>query len=1479
MEPAHKKILKSLTLEMRHLLEGYFTSTGEWIAGDLEQRLRSLGVRRDRDPLPVDEMSQLNDADRAARLVVDAYVATRKEAGVGASAAVAEFIRETAYTWANRLVAIRCMEAREVIDDDVVLTKAVYGGRSLRHHRLVRQSPELERAEDSGLFAALEKAFRDLSERLPLAFDAKAPGIALRPSVATLNTCVALLSGTQSPPGQEPAGDAVFKAPDTLGWAYQYWNTEEKKRVFEAAAGKGPDRKRHKIEGANIVPATQLYTEPYMVKFLVQNSLGALWASMHPDTALAADWEYFIADAERATVLPRSPDTITILDPACGSGHFLLEAFDVLMSIYREADPARTVDSIIVDILTKNLHGIDIDQRAVEIAEIVLWMKAAEQLEFPWEFLCPATNLVATNLRLPKGPDHLEGFLTKHPEDRPLKPALQVVFEGLAHADELGALLLVEEPVEKELRLIKQREDQHGAARTTDPQTRIFRQGEQTALPLSARSFEDWRNDVLGRLQAHFGEEAQASDLVQAFFGKSVERALGLFDLLSLRYDVVAANPPYMTSRNMGIQVQSYLARHYGDAKRDLYTAFIARTSALCVESGRAALVTQHGWMFASGYANLRSNPASGLLRTCYLENIAHLGPHGFEEITGEVVSSVLSIIQASAPAGRLSTAIRLIDLPTPGDKAQALKHREDSRVYLFRQSELVSIPGAPICYWIGLEFQEMLSTWAKVGDIVEVFPGLKTGSDARFLRFFWEVSEQPGWVPYSKGGGGFERWYGQTQYVADWRNGRAPYREYPDSRQPYSESYFRDGMFVYSAAGDGALGVRDFGVSPAIFGSKGPAVFPGSDRWIVGYLNTRCASYLIQSMTVGLDILVENVRALPVRRPELDLQARIESAVTRAVLARRKMAGASLTDRAFDGSKELADLFLAELEQLEAEAEIDEGVRSLLSLTDAQVAEVFGAVGAPVTSYPRAAANGGLLSLIIQALDGQASVDGDDQSRSDADDGADEVSDGSLAPLPANGPLERTSMAVGIHPQTVLSEVLSAMAAGKVVSRKASAEAMVTTVTKLVLQVLGFRWPSQIARGESLPAWADADGVVPLTYLPAEESIGRKIEGMLGESAGGEGTAPALGVSLDLWLGTRFFDSHVRQFKKRPVAWQVQSGAFTPRMSPAFACLLAGQHVTGDTLPLIRSHYVGPGKVRLESERRVLERIDSRSADQALRFDELQTHIHELVRFETVLRGVEESGFYSPELPAIAVQDALQSLVKPLLARFRAELSSKELQWCEEANAIDSGLGAPLTAALDRIPEACARAFAAEASKPTEEPTIRRAVIEAAPRLATFAIHEAVNAWDGAFDAWVRVQRDAAVAAGRKPPKLKHEKDAAMALRLRIRGWTPATTGIPSFVAGLPLFDPVCGEPGRAAASTLEDFVLSESAYRPDVNDGVRVNIAPLQRAGVLAADVLASKDVPGAIADRAAWRADERRWVREGKLPRVGWWPKGVE
>ncbi|MFH0801979.1 MAG: N-6 DNA methylase, partial [bacterium] len=710
---------------------------------------------------------------------------------------------------------------------------------------------------------------------LPLLFDPQAPAIALKPGVAALKACLRLLSAT----------DELFTAPDALGWAYQYWNTEEKDRVRDRVR----TVKGAKIEKLDIIPETQLYTEPYMVKFLVQNSLGALWMAMHPESRLCDSWEYFVRDADRPTVSPKPVQMFSFLDPCTGSGHFLLEAFDLLYAMYEEEGELKTPADICEAILTRNLYGIDIDERSIQITALALTMKAKEKAS---DFLPTWMNLAAANIHPANGPDRLTAFLEKHPEDKPLRNALTTVFESLGHADELGSLLQIEEPVEKELRYLKSLDDEE----KTDTDQAVlplkdFEKSEQQRLPLGTDSYEDWKAGVLDRLKAHFREETASTDLSTRFFGQAAGKGLSLFDFLSRRYDVVATNPPYMGSKNMGPIVKRYVETHFTPGKRDLYAAFILRCLELArPETGRVAMVTQQSWMFLRSFAELRALDEEklkkaigfkGILRDTSIETLAHLGEHAFLDSSAAGAFVVLFTLAKKAPAGdhRL-TAFRLIGPKSPEEKELLLrisvfKDNQTSLVSNPKQKHFVNIPLSPIGYWLRDNFYKVFKN-KTIGDISKIVQQIITADNKRFLRYAWEITNlNKNWLGYLKSGG-YARWSGYEKMLINWRaNGEtiklAILEKYQYLKGNWGwlikeETFFKTG-WTYTLMARGCFGVRQLS-SNFICDSVSPAIIPHEEcLGLSSILNSRIISYLLRSTTSEIKFRENYVARMPLPR------------------------------------------------------------------------------------------------------------------------------------------------------------------------------------------------------------------------------------------------------------------------------------------------------------------------------------------------------------------------------------------------------------------------------------------------------------------------------------------------------------------------------------------------------------------------------------------------------------------------------------
>jgi len=943
MEPQLKAKLKSIVLDLRHILEGRYDDTGSWHPGDLEERLAALGVRRDRESLPLEQLSHLSEEDRRARLIVDAFIQSAPQSEQSREESVGEFLQEASYTWANRLIALRCMEARGLIDE-IIIQKESYGGRSLKHHRLTRQNPEVCAGEDDGLYAALFAEFVERAEELPLLFHPDEPVITLKPGVAALKKCIQLLS----------ADDEIFTAPDALGWAYQYWNTEEKDRVFE----KVRTVKGAKIEKGDIIPVTQLYTEPYMVKFLVQNSLGALWMAMHPASRLSESWEYYVRDADRAPMERKSLKQLSFLDPSVGSGHFLLEAFDLLFAMYMEEGELKTPGEICEAILSQNLFGIDIDERAIQIAACALYMKAKEKDP---AFRPTRINLTATNIHIGADMDHLAAFLEKYPEDKPIQTSLQLIFESLRHADELGTLLQIEEPVEKEFRFLKALDDEE---KTGPPkQQALFAEmekPEQLALPLNVISFEEWKSGLLARLSAHFREEFVSADFSTCFFGETAGKGLSLFDFLSRRYDVVATNPPYMGSKNMGPVVKRYVESHFTPGKRDLYAAFILRCLELAKpETGRVAMVTQQSWMFLRSFVDLRAldeeklkkvTGFKGILRETSIETLAHLGEHAFNDSSAAGAFVVLFTLAKKTPADdhRL-TAFRLIGPKSPEEKATHLRNGNHTTVIRPFQSRFLTIPQTPVCYWLRERFFDLLAG-KTLGDVADVCQGLATANDPRFVRFTWEAPpdqwELPArnrrWVPFEKGGG-YGKWFGHHFWTLDWAHGGARIKAFPASVVRNERHYFKEG-WTYSYMARGSYGLRCLEIGSIFAHISSAVILRTEELAIANRLNARISSFLVRALAARIQLTESYIWRLPLADGDLKNLPDIQEA---CVVLKRRLVAYDVVERTFTGSL-LANTVIGDFSHIDCgeAAAIAAVLHTIEGVSERMVFAVYGVAG-----------------------------------------------------------------------------------------------------------------------------------------------------------------------------------------------------------------------------------------------------------------------------------------------------------------------------------------------------------------------------------------------------------------------------------------------------------------------------------------------------------------------------------------------------
>ncbi len=470
-------------------------------------------------------------------------------------------------------------------------------------------------------------------------------------------------------PGISPA----WKAEETIGWVYQFFNEEEKAVVFDRLF-----KKKEKILSQEIPAATQLFTMRWIVRFLVENTLGRLWVQMHPDSKLVDELGYMVPLSGDVPAEPlRQAKEITLLDPACGTMHFGLVAFDLFAEMYREelahagqpGWPARAsvaaAEEIPAAIIQNNLFGIDIDLRAVQLAALTLYFKAKRMNK--------AARLSDHNLAcadvLPLDGARLGGFI-REMKFRPIYERLiRKLWGRLEEISQLGSLLRLETEISALIEGEKARFEREGR------QLDLFGQAQAEFEGEAARA-EYWEIMAAQILQAldHFARSAADQGRDERFFTQEAAKGLRVLDLMMRRYDCVVANPPYMSRRSMNDTLADLLSEYYPNAKGDLYAAFIARCAEMAHETGRIGMITQQSFMFISSYEELRK----GLLEEFAIEVMAHTGPRAFAEISGEKVNTTAFVLRrepdALRRANNTGTYFRLVHEPDAEAKRVAFE-------------------------------------------------------------------------------------------------------------------------------------------------------------------------------------------------------------------------------------------------------------------------------------------------------------------------------------------------------------------------------------------------------------------------------------------------------------------------------------------------------------------------------------------------------------------------------------------------------------------------------------------------------------------------------------------------------------------------------------------------------------------------------------------------------------------------------------
>lgn len=782
-----------------------------------------------------------------------------------------QVMEEVAYTWFNRIIAIRFMEVNDYLptrirvlsseDEKKVEPDAVTQALDLIE-KLGLDREKIYNYQDNndteGLFKyVFIKQCNALGKIMPVMFEK------IQDYTELLLPDNLLVEGSVIRDLINNIKEDDFKEQvEIIGWLYQYYISEKKDEVFNGL------KKNKKITKENIPAATQLFTPDWIVKYMVENSLGRLWLEGHPNETLKSEWKYYLEEAEQEPDVEKelekireeskklSPEDITVLDPAMGSGHILVYAFDVLYQIYLSAGYSeRDIPRLILE---KNLYGLDIDDRAGQLAYFALIMKArsyARRFFRDIERNPIELNVCAIQESNGISEEDIEYFADG---DEGIKREVEYLVEVFTDAKEYGSILKVNK--------------------------------------VDFNKIEKKFIEVKNKISNLFINENK-----EILINK-IPTLISQCKIMSKKYYIMCTNPPYMGVRTMNSKLYKYITEHYVNSKNDLFGVFMELDNLYLNTNGFISMINQHSWMFLSGFESLRTN----IIKNRLIINMLHLGSRTFDDIGGEVVQSTAFNIRKLRIKHFKGVYLRLVDYSSSQNKEKiylkALKNDTQCK-YNISQEQYIGLPGNPIAYWMSLNIEKILKNSDSMGEFAKPRQGMSTSNNDKFLRLWHEVDfsnigmkikcleeaakSKYKWFPFNKGGE-FRKWYGNNEYIVNWQYDGLEIKEYATKLyKNYSRTikniqyYFKEGI-TWTRISTGNFGVRycDIGF---LFSDAGCCAFPKKEdlNYIMAMLCSKVALLFLEILNPTLTFQVGNVCNIPlVKNNKIELKKHINNNV-----------------------------------------------------------------------------------------------------------------------------------------------------------------------------------------------------------------------------------------------------------------------------------------------------------------------------------------------------------------------------------------------------------------------------------------------------------------------------------------------------------------------------------------------------------------------------------------------------------------------
>lgn len=810
------------------------------------------------------DTSGLDEAALSLRSSLDAIIANHIEETGSYKGAYDKALDEYTFTLFNRLAALKVMESHRMFPE-VVTKRAENGGRSYGHRAWLEQNSAMASEELEGLHQYIRFAFDSLGKEIRLY--SQDSTYDMLPYVLDLNTIIAAVNAVEEDGDVEAE---IWQSDDIMGWLYESYNLS-KKQTFKDSGDK--------IEFDKVSLTSQVYTPRWVVEFLVNNSLGKLYLEMYPDSDIKR--KYKIANIPTTRVrTPKPLHKLRLIDPATGSANFLLYAFDLFYALYidqienyGEEYEEEDIPKLIIE---NNLYGVDLDDRAIQIAQLGLYIKALRKNS---RVHIEKFNVVSSDFYLPDFEVVADSFSGSLASDLNQKQLIKGIWADLQRAYQFGSLIQIEERFNTQFASVYEK---------------------MKAVQLNMFAAADYENleQFKGQffLDLHSAVSTYSQKSGNSFLQSKTNDAIAFLEILTQKYDVAVANPPYTDSGDFGEELKGFIETNYKKPHAfhtNLYATFVKRSLELTNEDGFFATIHPHTFMFIKSFEGVRE----------YIINHSHIDlvvDYGLDRVnlfgTGILLDATFYVL-SKKPSDKAGVYFNITSNLQEKFKFEYFMNALDDfvneikndRIYSLDQSKLKIIKSWPFIYWISDAFRAKFGG-KSIDDYFSPKNGLQTGDNNRYLRFWWEVTSNLGqynsqekWILYSKGGP-YSKWYGNLWTTVNWSETGAPLKN-------NTKGFFKEGVTFSGTSTKGA----SFRLLPEgnTFDNDAPLMFSKASYqnilFCLGYMNTKLASYIISCLNPTVKTQVGDIKRMPFAIPSKQIDSLITSLVDRNVKIKRE--------------------------------------------------------------------------------------------------------------------------------------------------------------------------------------------------------------------------------------------------------------------------------------------------------------------------------------------------------------------------------------------------------------------------------------------------------------------------------------------------------------------------------------------------------------------------------------------------------------